>query len=88
MSSKSVYSITGEQKEKIINGKGSFYIMKNGEIINKAHIVEFKLNYEETKKNVRKIKPKVFTNNTQEEKQMNIEDLQKMKKNLLKKLSM
>ena len=49
LSNQSEYLVNGKQKEAITNSVGSFVELGNGSVINKAYIVEFKLDYQETK---------------------------------------
>jgi len=49
LNNKSEYMVTGAQKNSIIKSRLNFVVLPDGSIINKSYIVEFKLNYEETK---------------------------------------
>lgn len=49
MSNKSEYIVDGETKKNIVDSKGSWVELKDGSIINKSFIVEFKLDFNETK---------------------------------------
>ena len=49
LSNDSQYLVNGKQKEVIINSSFSFATLPNGSVINKAFIVEFKLDIQATK---------------------------------------
>jgi hypothetical protein len=59
LSNKSEYKVTGKQKEAIINSNSNFAQLPNGSVINKAFIIEFKLDFEETKAFIEKNKGKL-----------------------------
>jgi hypothetical protein len=60
MSSRGEYYITGAQKSAILGGFGTFYEVNHSDTINKAHIVEFRMDIERTRENVQKNKDKIL----------------------------
>jgi hypothetical protein len=53
MSSKTEYEVNGVQKLNIINAPTNWVELPNGSTINKAFGIEFRLDYEKTKENIR-----------------------------------
>lgn len=53
MSNRSEYEITGVQKESIVNAPTQWVDLPNGTSINKSFAIEFKLNIDATRENVR-----------------------------------
>ena len=60
LSNGSVYKLNGKQKETIVNSHHGFATLPNGSVINKSFIVEFKLDFEETKDFISKNKNKLL----------------------------
>jgi hypothetical protein len=59
MSNKSEYIVDGETKKNIVTSKGNWVELKDGSIINKAFIIEFKLDIRETQTDVYKHKDEI-----------------------------
>ncbi len=60
LSNKSEYQVTGKQKEIITKNNSGFVELPNGSIINKAFIIEFKLDIDETRNFVTNNKDKII----------------------------
>jgi len=88
-SNKDIFLVNGEQLQEIIDSDSSFFRLPNGEGFNKSFLINWTINIDATRDNVQKLKPKILEDgeNTPVNETFT-ESYPKMKKPLVKKLSM